>query len=56
MNNSTVNIQLTPDQISVIANSLSYELFTVPNKDSDSEYKEELKELYNKFSNLEDQI
>ena len=55
-NASTVNVQLTPDQISMIANSLSYELGVSGNKDLDSSYKRELEELYERLSTLEDEI
>ena len=56
MNDSIVNVQLTPDEISMIANSLSYELSAVTNKDLDSSYKKELKKLYERLSTLEDEI
>lgn len=55
-NASTVNVQLTPDEISMIANSLSYELSAVTNKDLDSSYKKELKKLYERLTTLEDEI
>ena len=55
-NASTVNVQLTLDEISMIANSLSYELSAVTNKDLDSSYKKELRKLYEKLSTLEDEI
>lgn len=55
-NASTVNVQLTPDEISMIANSLSYELSAVRNKDLDSSYKKELRKLYERLSTLEDEI
>ena len=55
-NASTVNVQLTPDEISMIANSLSYELWAVTNKDLDSSYKKELKKLYERLTTLEDEI
>ena len=55
-NASTVNVQLTPDEISMIANSLSYELSAFTNKDLDSSYKKELKKLYERLSTLEDEI
>ena len=56
MNDLTVNVQLTPDEISMIANSLSYELGVSGNKDLDSSYKRELEELYERLSTLEDEI
>ena len=55
-NASTVNVQLTPDEISMIANSLSYELWAVTNKNLNYSYKKELKKLYERLSTLEDEI
>jgi hypothetical protein len=54
MNN--VNVQLTPDEISMIANSLSYELSVLGNKGIDPAYKKELEKLYERLSTLEDEI
>ena len=56
MNDLTVNVQLTPDEISMIANSLSYELWAVTNKNLNSSYKKELKKLYERLTTLEDEI
>jgi hypothetical protein len=56
MNDSIVNVQLTPDEISMIANSLSYELSVLGNKGIDPPYKKELKKLYERLSTLEDEI
>jgi len=55
-NASTVNVQLTPDEISMIANSLSYELSVLGNKGIDPPYKKELEKLYERLSTLEDEI
>jgi|688.fasta_scaffold710220_3 hypothetical protein len=56
MNDSIVSVQLTPNEISMITNSLSYELWAVTNKNLDSSYKKELKKLYERLSTLEDEI
>jgi len=48
MNNLILNVQLTPDEISIIANSLSYELWITPSMDAP--HKKELEKLYEKLN------
>jgi hypothetical protein len=44
------NVKLTPDEISIIANALSFELH---NNNIDDQYRKEAQELYDKFDKLE---
>ena len=48
-----MNVQLTADEISMIGNSLSYEIL---NHDLDPVYAEELRKIYDKFDDLEDEV
>ena len=48
-----MNVQLTADEISMIGNSLSYEIL---NHDLDPVYAKELRELYDKFDDLEREV
>ena len=44
------NVKLTPDEISIIANALNFELH---NNKIDDQYRKEVQELYDKFDKLE---
>ena len=48
-----MNVQLTADEINMIGNSLSYEIL---NHDLDPVYAKELRELYDKFDDLEREV
>ena len=49
MNDPTINVQLSEDEMVIIANSLSCELIRVSNIDINSPYKKELERIYNKI-------
>ena len=54
MNDLTVNVQLTPDEISLILNSIHYTISIKSTKDSF--HTKELKKLYERLTTLEDEI